>query len=123
MAETKKAQSARSKAPKEPEDRKTSLDITGSRDPVDVNLVGVQYTVTPPKGIIALKFAKTAQNASKDPDKLIDSLVEWLNIAFDEKTAKEIENRLYEPNDDLDISHIIQLIQKLTEIVTGNPTT
>lgn len=129
MAETKKTQSksgsttkAKAPAKAKPQDRNPPIDIEGGREPVAVKLVGVEYEATPPKGIVALKFARSAKESSKDPEKLIEALTEWLHMAFSEEDAEAIEARLYESHDDLDIVHIVQLIQKMTEMVTGNPT-
>lgn len=101
-------------------------DIVISAEPVKrltVNLVGVSYSVRPPKGAMAIVLATKMQKAEKDPAVLLDGLGDWLKIAVGKDEAKAIRARLEDPEDALDFEHIMTLLQKLSEASTGNPTT
>lgn len=92
-----------------------------SRKKIAVELVGVKYEVTPPKMALSLAFAKVAQNAQKDPLAMLQLLEDWIKVAFGSKGASVLK-RLDNPKDDLDIAHITDLIEKISEAQTENPT-
>lgn len=98
------------------------------REDVQVKLVGTEYLVKPPKGSTAINMAKQAAEAEKDDSasssvKSFELIEDWINRAFGKNQAKKIHARLNDPDDELDIPHIMQLVNKLSEITTGNPTT
>lgn len=90
---------------------------------LDVNLVGVDYDVKPPKGSLAIVLASSLGKIKDNPDKLMRILGDWVRVAFGKKQAEAVMKRLEDPDDDLDITHIMQLMEKLAEATTGNPTT
>lgn len=98
------------------------------RADIPVNLVGVEYTIRPPKGSTAIAMAKQARQAEKSDDedsalKSWELIEDWVSKAFGKKKAGEIQKRLDDPDDELDVPHLSQLISKVSEQMTGNPTT
>lgn len=87
-----------------------------------VQLVGEEYLVTPPKSTIALALARKAKEAGDDAGVVEDELHNWVRIAFGKKQATKVIARLADGDDDLDLPHIMQLMQKLAEAATGDPT-
>lgn len=92
------------------------------REAFPVSLVGVEYLVTPPKSTIALALAARAKEAGSDGEKVREELDGWVRIAFGKKQAAKVIERLDDADDDLDLPHIMTLMQKLAEAVTPDPT-
>lgn len=90
---------------------------------IDVKLVGVEYTIKPPKGSLAIVLAKKMQASQEDPDGLMRALGDWLTVGFGKAESKAILKRLEDPEDALDLVHIMSLMEKVSEAATGNPTT
>jgi hypothetical protein len=90
---------------------------------ISVDLVGQRYEIVPPKAGIALRIAKLATDKDPNQQMKVLSLVDvWIARAFGDQ-APELERRMYEdPDDELDFPHVVQLIQKVVEFQTGNPT-
>jgi hypothetical protein len=90
---------------------------------ISVDLIGKRYEIVPPKAGIALRIAKLATDKDPAVQMKVLALVDvWLARAFGDE-APALEHRLYEdPDDELDFLHIVQLIQKVVEFQTGNPT-
>lgn len=88
-----------------------------------VDLLGTRYEIRPPKAGMAMNLARMAGKKNADPMKLMDLMEKWIDHAFHEK-SEEVKERIFEdPDDDLDFVHIIELVQKITELQTGSPTT
>lgn len=98
------------------------IDAGDSTD-IPVQLVGVEYLVNPPKSTVAIALAQRIKDAGEDPGQLLEELHGWVRAAFGKKQGKAIIERLSDPEDQLDIPHIVQLMQKITEVATGDPTT
>jgi hypothetical protein len=92
------------------------------RESLLVSLVGVEYQIVPPKAALALKMAVHGKTAGDDPSAMIDTLYEWIDLAFGDQ-SKKVKARLESPTDDLDIDHISTLMGAVIEAVSGNPTT
>ena len=92
------------------------------REAFPVSLVGEEYLVTPPKSTIALALAARAKEAGEDAAKVREELDGWVRIAFGAKQAKKVQERLDDADDDLDLPHIMTLMQRLAEAVTPDPT-
>lgn len=92
------------------------------RELIPISLVGVDYQITPPKAALALKMAVQGKTAGDDPSAMIDTLYEWIDLAFGDQ-AEKVKTRLESPKDDLDIDHISELMGAVIEKVSGNPTT
>ena len=98
------------------------LTITAVERPtLTVDLVGKRYSVVPPKGAFALSLVRKVKDGD-DPTKQVDSLMAYVKMAFTKKDAKDIEARLNDSDDLLDIVHLITLLEALVKRVTGNPT-
>lgn len=94
------------------------------REQITVNLVGKPYLLTPPKGALGLTLAERAQEAqaSGDVKAIWGEVMGWLTTAVGKKQARAIQERLDDPDDDLDIIHVITVMEKVVEAVTKNPT-
>lgn len=91
---------------------------------IDINLVGVAYTITPPKAGLAIQIARlSVDNADGTSTvKVLDLLDKWIDRAFGDQ-ADAVRARMYEDEDDqLDLPHLIELVKAVMEQQTGNPT-
>lgn len=88
-----------------------------------LDLGGTLYLVKPPKATLAMVLAKKMSSKGGDLDSMMKALGDWLTIAMGPKEAKKVLARLDDADDDLDLAHVMELIEKLTERTTGNPTT
>lgn len=93
--------------------------VTGSREIIPVELVGVKYQLRPPKAAFGLKLAAADQN---DQGAMARLVTEWIQAAFGDQ-AEAVMARLDDYDDDLDLMHLMELMQLVMERVTGNPTT
>lgn len=93
-----------------------------TRESIPVDLVGKRYSLVPPKTTLAIQVAAAAQSAEDLPN-MMKSLEGWVVAAFGTKSGNAIVKRLYDPNDALDVDHIVQLVQGVMGMQTGNPTT
>ena len=93
------------------------------REPVPVSLVGEEYLVTAPKSTIALALAARVKEAGEDGGKIRAEIDSWVRLAFGKKQASKVIARLDDGEDDLDLSHVMSLMQQLAEASTGDPTT
>lgn len=91
------------------------------REEHTVSLVGVEYLVKAPKSTIALALAQRFSQAGEDVSKLVVELDIWIVAAFGKKQAAKVKSRLDDPSDELDIPQIVELMQKLVEVATGDP--
>lgn len=96
------------------------------RESLTIDLVGVEYVIEPPKGAFALKLARQVKDleAAGSSDVAAQwSVVEgWVTRAFGPKQSKKVLARIDDDDDDLDIVHIMTLMQKIAELATENPT-
>lgn len=124
------AESTKTPARKKPSDRKPKADapieIKSTRTELPVKLIGKAYKVRPPKALVMLDFAKNLQeaqaSADQDPSAILEHLTNWIRSSFSEAEGEDIINRLHDPKDDLDLSHIMDLMNAVMERTTGNPT-
>ena len=87
-----------------------------------VDLVGVEYKARVPKAAIALVLAKDIQSAGDDPEALQTSLARWTRVLFGKETGNEVMARLRDPEDNVDIDDLAEVIKAVME-ANGNPTT
>lgn len=93
-------------------------------EPVTVQLgEGFEYLVTPPKSTLAIALAENLKLAGDDPGKLLTEMQGWIEKAFGKKQAPKVIARLQSEEDGLDINHIVELMQQLAEVTSGDPTT
>lgn len=93
------------------------------REPITVDLVGMEYLLDPPKSTYAIKLARRAKEAGDDTDAQWGIIEGWVTRAFGAKQGKKVLERLDDEDDDLDVPHIMNLIEQLAEVTTENPTT
>ena len=91
------------------------------REKITVDLIGVEYVLRPFKSAIAMNIAKQAQDAGEDQAKMLEMIDDTINLIFGPRQAKAIHKRLNDAEDDLDISHIFDLVKQLTEASTETP--
>lgn len=106
---------------------------------IDVDLVGIRYTIHPPKSSFSMRLAKVAPAFSgmtekamrKDSKKALSAMTamnalmeDWINSAFTKTDAKKVIERLDDPTDALDVDHIFELLKGVMEHTNGGrPTT
>lgn len=92
------------------------------RESLTVSLVGVDYVIDPPKGSYALKLARRAKElGGGDVDASWGMVEDWVKRAFGAKQSKKVLARIMDDDDDLDIIHIMKLIEAIAEAATSDP--
>jgi hypothetical protein len=94
---------------------------TKPRATYDVAIDGESYAVRAPKAYLAMQLAKTAKDSEEDPSLLLDAITSWVGKAFGDR-ADEVNARLGDNEDDLDVNDIMSLMQKLVEASSEDPT-
>lgn len=101
-----------------------SITIEGlPREQIDVDLVGKHYLIDPPKAATTMQLAEKASEHKGDTDAMIGMLKEWMAQTFGPKQTPKILARMYDPEDLLDLGHIMKLMTAIAEAQTGNPPT
>lgn len=93
------------------------------RKPLTVQLGDEMFDVKPPKATFGIVLAQRAKVAGDDPGLVFAEMMNWMSAAFGKKVAKDLEKRLMDPEDLLDLTHVTDLMTQVTEKATGNPTT
>lgn len=93
--------------------------VTGSRKEIKVELVGVAYTIRPPKAAFGLHLARVNQN---DQGAMAGLVIKWIEQAFGDESDAVLA-RMDDYDDELDLTHLMELMQLVMERVSGNPTT
>lgn len=91
--------------------------------PITVNLGGVHYTVRPIKGALGLALGQRMQGVKGDAAKLQDAIDHIVGVIFGPSEKPGIMERLSNPEDSLDFTHVMSLMNALVEKSTGSPTT
>lgn len=94
-----------------------------SRNFIDIELVGTEYMVRPPKASVAIFLSQALKDAGEDAEKLVEALAKWNHVMFGKEVGSEVTKRLKSPSDDLDIPDLVELISAVMEDSGGNPTT
>lgn len=98
------------------------LIASDGRKNTSVELVGVRYdNVRIPKAYANLQIAALA--SSEDMGEMLGAITKWIKQAFGKEGADEILERLESEDDDLDLEHIMKLVEAMAEAATPNPTT
>lgn len=90
---------------------------------ITLELVGKEYLIRAPKASLGIVLAQRIQAAGDNVEDLLEEIKNWLVITFGSKQGPKVYDRIFDPDDELDIPHIVSLIEQLAEMVTGNPTT
>lgn len=101
------------------------IEISGEKpSSIKINLVGVTYEGRPPKAVALINLSEQVSKKDASPSDMLKFLHRFLGFTFGDKDAKSIMKRLEDGDDDLDISHIVTLMEALIERSAGkNPTT
>ena len=94
-----------------------------TRKSIDIELVGTKYTVRPPKASVAVFLSQALKDAGEDAEKLLDGLEKWNLVLFGKEIGPKVTERLKDPDDDLDIPDVVELISAVMEASGENPTT
>jgi hypothetical protein len=94
-----------------------------TRKSIDIELVGTEYTVRPPKASVAVFLSQALKDAGEDAEKLLDGLEKWNLVLFGKEIGPKVTERLKDPDDDLDIPDVVELISAVMETSGENPTT
>lgn len=94
-----------------------------TRKSIDIELVGTEYTVRPPKASVAVFLSQAIKDAGEDAEKLLDGLEKWNLVLFGKEIGPKVTERLKDPDDDLDIPDVVELISAVMEASGENPTT
>lgn len=86
------------------------------REPITFTLDGDEYTFTP------VKTAGAVLGVVHDGEDELKALFDWFDEGLSEEDSQRIENRLRDPDDDLDIPDVANVIRALLEKVSGRPT-
>lgn len=91
------------------------------RRPVTFTLQGDahEYSFTPPKNVVAA-FAFLDGGSELE---VARGTFEWLDAGLSDDDQDRIEKRLKDPEDDLDIDNLSEVVEKLQEYISGRPTT
>ena len=90
---------------------------------VPVELLGTEYLVKPPKSSLLLAISAHADKKSGEAGALSNDFDNILKLMFSPKKGQleAIRERLGDPEDDLDLDHIFETVEAITEEKTGNP--
>ena len=94
-----------------------------TRKSIDIELVGTEYTVRPPKASVAVFLSQALKDAGEDAEKRLDGLEKWNLVLFGKEIGPKVTERLKDPDDDLDIPDVVELISAVMETSGENPTT
>ena len=88
-----------------------------------VDLLGTEYMIKPPKSSLLLAISAHAESTDK-PGALSNDFDNILKLMFSVKKGQfdEIKERLGDPEDELDLDHIFEAVEAVTEGQTKNPT-
>lgn len=92
------------------------------REKITLSLVGKEYVLPPVKGALMLKIGRQAKLAEANEEKQLGMIDDMILTVFGKKQANAIQKRLEDPEDALDIPHIMKVVEKLSEIVSEDQT-
>jgi len=90
--------------------------------PHNVVLGGTPYKVLPVKKLAMMDFGERLEQAGEDIKKIRKELDTIVTALFGRQVAPQVLARMTDPADPLDLEHIMELIKRLVERATGNPT-
>lgn len=100
--------------------------------PLNFNYVGEdgkevkdRYLISPPKGYLSMSLAEKAQEAAAtdNVEAIWAEVEDWFVKGLGKKQWKRLHDRLEDPDDDLDIIHLVKAMEGVIEKVVGDPTT
>jgi len=104
---------------------KTFQSGRGKKKPIPFAIDEDEYVFTPPK--VATIATDLFDDLDSDDETRATSSAraafDWLSNGLPEKQAERIKTRLKDPDDDLDLPDIVEVIKWLLGKVSGRPTT
>ena len=88
--------------------------------PITFTLDGREFSFTPPKS--AVMVLPVLDKSANDAD-MVRATFDWLGAGLPEEDVQYLMDRLKDPEDDLDIDQIGEVIEALGEEIAGRPTT
>ena len=64
-----------------------------TRKSIDIELVGTEYTVRPPKASVAVFLSQALKDAGEDAEKLLDGLEKWNLVLFGKEIGPKVTER------------------------------
>jgi hypothetical protein len=82
------------------------------------------YLMQPPKAALSISLSERANAAvaSGDVKAMMGEIEDWFAGGLGKKQYKRLNDRLYDPQDPLDIVHLIKAMEGVVEEVTEDPT-
>lgn len=80
-----------------------------------------EYVFTPPKNAVMLM--PLIESTGDSGVAMTKSTFDWLGQGLSEEDNDRLKRRLRDPKDDLDIDTLSEVLEKLSEKVSGRPTT
>lgn len=84
---------------------------------LDVTLVGKEYKIRPPKAATLMEIT-SGMEGKDDDDMSLDELQKFIDVLFSKTDAKAVQKRLLNREDNLDIGHIMKLMNAVMEEAT-----
>jgi hypothetical protein len=93
-------------------------------EPMTVRLIGVEYILNPPKAAFGVALAERAAAMDRDKDGMLmwAEIWQWVERAAGKKQSRAIKARLDDPDDNLDIKHVTELMKRVMAEASKNPT-
>lgn len=92
------------------------------RQTFPIEIDGQRYRVKPPKTGLSMKIAIRGKQAEENPAGLVEAIDEWVMSAFGLAQGARIQTRIADDDDDLDIGTLMEVMEKLGEVESGDPT-
>ena len=106
------------------------IEIETTRKPgrtIPFRIGGEVYRFTVPKlyGLVDTVKQIRANGAGSDDGMaqiaMFDKVEAWLFDSLDEEQARQLQARLRDPDDEVDVEHLIEVFQHLTKEASGRP--
>jgi hypothetical protein len=93
-------------------------------DKIPLNFGGDHYLMRAPKGSLTLSLAERAKQAVADENvtAMWDEIEEFFRSGLGKKQWERLHARLYDPEDPLDVRHLVSAMESLVEVITEGPT-
>ena len=89
---------------------------------VAVELLGEVYEVKPPKTALLLAISNHSGKKDSNAEDINRDFQTILKLMFTPKDLERVQERLNSGDDELDLDHIFEVVEAITEDATGDPT-
>jgi hypothetical protein len=90
---------------------------------VPVDLLGVEYMIKPPKTALLLSISSHGAGSDTEPGAVNRDFQTILKLMFTKEDVVDIQERLNDPDDDLDLDHIFETVEAIAEEAAGGDPT